>query len=268
MAVTPVDFLRGVGKLRIATPGANGTVGTDWSELMTYGLVEDGVKANITEATINKIKVLGQGSGASEDYTSFVESNESLQFEFMLRGLSPALLYKLKGGTIGTDNSYTPPAEKEVSKSFSLQIVTPAENYIHRVIEFPLVKIVTGFDGSFKPTETFNVKCKADVQIPKDANDNNLPEFTMKYMPSAPTNLVANDTDNELSFDIFAGFLATDYEYTINGGDTWTAVTAVPIDSGLTGTITAADIIVRIAEQASYWSAGFETVATTGFTGA
>lgn len=226
-------------------------------------LVYESIELIYEENTITDIK--NQETGKVD--LSIMEEEGAKKFSFATRDMQPDNLILAFGGSF-TAGKYNYPKESFVGREKAVRIVTKAANGLHGVIDFPRMKLNATITGAIVENATVAIAFTGTMLMPVNASDVIQTPQYIYYQPAAPTNGVVDNTANTFAFDYVDQFEdPTLYEYSINTGSTYSAVTVNPI-TGLSGAIGIGDLLVRVKASLTVdeYVAGYTLANDTAYT--
>lgn len=128
-----------------------------------------------------------------------------------------------------------------------LKVISASAKGRHQVHFYPKVKMKGKLDDKFKAGEPGSVVYNFTLLDSEDSSGELTPNTQTYFMPAAPTFGIVDNTADTFGFTTVDGFTdVTKYEYSTDGGTSYSAVTSNPI-TGLTGVIAIGDLLVRVA---------------------
>ena len=150
----------------------------------------------------------------------------------------------------------------------SIKLITKAEKGLHFVLDYPRTKFRALLTGALVETESAAINFQGTLLMPNNQSTGvDTSPKQMYQKPAAPPELVVDDTLKSALFDTVENFEdVTKYEYSVDGGVSFSAVTTNPITS-LPAT-PAGDLQVRVKanDVENGYVEGFVVVSTEEIT--
>jgi hypothetical protein len=172
---------------------------------------------------------------------------------------TPLSLALTQSPTTITNKDVTINADVNASSGIAIQKWLPGIKEVSDFVSEGTTFISTSFNVSDNGDYTVYVKDNSGNEVVKTITVSNID----KTKPSAPTNLVQNDELNTFGWTNVPGYTKTsDYEYSLDGGVTWTTVTSNP-QSIPNGNFEAGKIKVRVKADSTNGRAAGEALSST-----
>jgi len=189
-----------------------------------------------------------------ETFADLLGEEGTKRFKFNTWNFDVDNLKLAMGGAVDTEGTWSAPIEAFRGNFYAMAYISRADedSELHTVIKYPKVSLKGMREGTQAEDDGDKIMFTATLYKPKDASGIKKPDRYIEKVPAAPVNAVIDDTADSMDWDYLQNWDAyADYEYSDDGGSTWTTCTAKP-QTGFTGAIPIGDAQIRVkADTAS-----------------
>ena len=164
---------------------------------------------------------------------------------FNTRDFNQTNLVLAFGGSM-VNGKWNEPVDAFRGREKSVKIIGRSVDGLHFVVDMPKTKMTAKMIGELPESESASIQFTMKKLTPINETTSVKQSPLQKYsQPQAPSFGIVDDTAKSFLFDYVPSFeVATEYEYSTDGGSIWADVTVNPI-TGLTATAIG-DLLVRV----------------------